>query len=74
MRKGPIDYLMLDYLAELTMSIMHKQRLRDPSLGYAKDLIPPRGNPAEIVEKNIKVITDGGGANPIACRMPCARP
>jgi hypothetical protein len=33
---GPIDYLMLDYLAEVTMSIMQKQKARDPNAGYAK--------------------------------------
>ncbi|MCL7984282.1 MAG: DUF1446 domain-containing protein, partial [marine benthic group bacterium] len=38
-RGGPIDYLMLDYLAEITMSILQKQRERDPSLGYARDFV-----------------------------------
>ncbi|HWP81281.1 MAG TPA: acyclic terpene utilization AtuA family protein [Bacteroidota bacterium] len=66
--KGPIDYLVMDYLAEVTMSIMQKQKQKDPKLGYAKDLIPLMEQilPA-CVEKNIKVITNGGGVNPIAC-------
>lgn len=68
-RKGPIDYMMLDYLAEVTMSIMQKQKLKDSKLGYAKDLIPLFDEILpDIVQKNIKVITNGGGVNPIACR------
>ena len=68
-RKGPIDYMMLDYLAEVTMSILQKQKLKDPKLGYAKDLIPLFEEILpDIVQKNIKVITNGGGANPLACR------
>jgi hypothetical protein len=67
--KGPIDYMMMDYLAEVTMSIMQKQKMKDPSLGYAKDLIPLMENilPA-LVQKKIKVITNGGGVNPLGCR------
>ncbi len=37
---GPIDYLMMDYLAEVTMSIMQKQKSRDPNAGYARDFVP----------------------------------
>src|SRR6185503_4912722 len=37
---GPIDYLMMDYLAEVTMSIMQKQKSRDPKTGYARDFVP----------------------------------
>ena len=67
--KGPIDYMMMDYLAEVTMSIMQKQKMKDPSLGYAKDLVPLMEKILPtIVEKNIKVITNGGGVNPTACR------
>ena len=66
--KGPIDYMMMDYLAEVTMSIMQKQKRKDPKLGYAKDLVElfEKILPT-CVEKNIKVITNGGGVNPIAC-------
>ena len=66
---GPIDYLVMDYLAEVTMSIMQKQKRRDPSLGYAKDLIPLMGELLPVVAaKGIRVITNGGGVNPEACR------
>src|SRR5215210_4755323 len=65
---GPIDYLMLDYLAEVTMSIMQKQRARDPSAGYARDFVPlmkrilPR-----CVERNIRVTANAGGVNVEGC-------
>ncbi|MEO8445987.1 MAG: acyclic terpene utilization AtuA family protein [bacterium] len=66
---GPVDYIMMDYLAEVTMSILQKQKLRDSSLGYARDIpvLMERLLPV-IMEKKIKVITNGGGVNPIACR------
>jgi hypothetical protein len=61
---GPIDYLMLDYLAEVTMSIMQKQKARDPNAGYARDFIPlmKRILPA-CVEHDIKVTANAGGVN-----------
>ena len=65
---GPIDYLMMDYLAEVTMSIMQKQRSRDPSRGYASDFVPlmERILPT-IVERGIRVTANAGGVNPQAC-------
>ncbi len=66
--RGPIDYLTLDYLAEITMSIMQKQKSRDPNAGYARDFLSviarvlPR-----CLEKNIKVVANAGGVNPQAC-------
>lgn len=68
-RKGPVDYMTMDFLAEVTMSILQKQKMKDPKLGYAKDLVPLFEEILpDIVKKNIKVITNGGGVNPIACR------
>jgi hypothetical protein len=68
-RRGPIDYMMMDFLAEVTMSILQKQKMKDPKLGYAKDLVPLFEEILpDIVNRNIKVITNGGGVNPIACR------
>ncbi len=67
-RKGPIDYLMLDYLAEVTMSIMQKQRARDPNAGYAKDFVAlMREILPDCVEKNIKVLSNAGGVNVSGC-------
>lgn len=65
---GPIDYLMLDYLAEVTMSIMQKQRSRDPEAGFARDFVPlmERIFPA-CVEKDVRVVTNAGGVNPQGC-------
>ena len=66
--EGPLDYLTLDYLAEVTMSIMQKQRLRNPELGYATDFVSML---KEILptckEKGIKVIANAGGVNPQGC-------
>jgi Acyclic terpene utilisation family protein AtuA len=65
---GPIDYLMLDYLAEVTMSIMQKQKARDPNAGYARDFVPlmKRILPA-CVEGNIGVTANAGGVNVKGC-------
>lgn len=68
-RRGPIDYLMLDYLAEVTMSILQKQRSRDPSQGYARDFVGVISQIiADCVKKNIRVIANAGGVNIEACR------
>jgi hypothetical protein len=65
---GPIDYLMLDYLAEVTMSILQKQKERDPALGYARDFVGAMESvlPA-VVERGVKVVANAGGVNPPAC-------
>jgi hypothetical protein len=65
---GHIDYLMLDYLAEVTMSILQKQKERDPRLGYARDFVGAIESvlPA-IVERGVRVIANAGGVNPPAC-------
>ena len=66
--KGDIDYLVMDYLAEVTMSILQKQKNRDPQLGYATDLIELMKRILPITsEKGIKIITNGGGVNPEGC-------
>ncbi|MFY9556543.1 MAG: acyclic terpene utilization AtuA family protein [Blastocatellia bacterium] len=68
-RRGPIDYLTLDYLAEITMSIMQKQRARDPKSGYARDFVTMIEEILpDLVEHKIKVVANAGGVNPEACR------
>ena len=68
LRGGPIDYLTLDYLAEVTMSILQKQYARDPQAGYARDFpqMIERGA-KEIVERGVKVVANAGGVNPETC-------
>jgi hypothetical protein len=65
---GPVDYLMLDYLAEVTMSILQKQKERDPSMGYARDFIGAMESvlPA-VTDRGVKVIANAGGVNPLSC-------
>jgi hypothetical protein len=65
---GEVDYLMLDYLAEVTMSILQKQKERDPDLGYARDFIGAMESvlPA-VTGRGVRVIANAGGVNPPAC-------
>ena len=65
---GPIDYLVLDYLAEVTMSILRKQRSKDPAAGYARDFVSlmERIFPA-CVARGIRVVSNAGGVNPSGC-------
>ena len=69
LRGGPIDYLTLDYLAEITMSILQKLRERDPRMGFAHDFVGViKRGAKEIVERGVKVVTNAGGLNPAGCR------
>lgn len=66
---GPIDYLGMDYLAEVTLSIMMRQKLKNPAAGYATDFLDfVRRALPRLVAGNVKVITNAGGLNPKACR------
>jgi len=65
-----VDYLMLDYLAEVTMSYMAVIKRADPTAGYARDFTEWvwKDNLAEITRRGVKIVTNAGGVNPIACR------
>ena len=67
--EGPLDYLTLDYLAEVTMSILQKLKSRDPSKGYATDFVQMCKRVLPVCrEKGIKIVANAGGVNPTACR------
>ncbi len=71
---GPLDYLTLDYLAEVTMSILQKQRKTNPELGYARDFPPAVARIADQIKaKNVRVIANAGGVNPLACAREVIR-
>jgi hypothetical protein len=66
---GPINYLVMDYLAEVTMAILQKQRARNPAAGYPADFIAHlRDVLPSCVQRGITIITNAGGVNPLGCR------
>lgn len=73
--EGGIDYLILDYLAEVTMSILAKAKERDSGAGYATDFVTLVMKPliGKIAEKGIKVVANAGGVNVDACRQALER-
>src|SRR5438105_13488477 len=70
---GPVDYVTLDFLAEITMSIMQKQRARNPDAGYARDFVAQVEDalPA-LIASGARAISNAGGVNPLACREALA--
>lgn len=68
-KNGPVDYLVMDYLAEVTMSIMQKQKMKNPDWGYARDFVGVIDQILpEIINQGVKVISNAGGVNPLACK------
>lgn len=65
---GPLDYISSDYLAEITMSILRKQQMKDEKLGYVTDFVDQILDAAPLVrEKGVRIISNAGGINPLGC-------
>jgi Acyclic terpene utilisation family protein AtuA len=71
---GNVDYVVFDYLAELTMSVLAAARLKNPELGYATDFVTVTMKTIlkDVVAKNIKIVSNAGGMNPHACAAALA--
>jgi len=70
LEKGKLHYLVFDYLAEITMSILAAKRMKDPNDGYATDFVDHVMAPLmpEIRHQGVKVVANAGGVNPLACK------
>jgi hypothetical protein len=68
--RGSLDYLVFDYLAEITMSIMAGARLRSEKAGYATDFVTRvmKQCMGDALARKVRVIANAGGVNPLACR------
>ncbi len=71
---GQVDYVVFDYLAELTMSVLAAARLKNPELGYATDFVTVtmKAILKDVVAKSIKIVSNAGGMNPHACAAALA--
>jgi hypothetical protein len=70
-----LDWLTLDYLAEVSMSILARQRQRDPSLGYAGDFLDVIRSlaPTWKAARKLRLIANAGGLNPLGCAEACVQ-
>src|SRR5512134_3376582 len=66
----PLDYVSIDFLAELSMSILQQQRAKDPAAGWARDFLGQL-EPllADLKRRGTRIITNAGGVNPRACAL-----
>ena len=73
-RAPDLDFLTLDYLAEVSMSILARQRERDPETGYARDFVEVVESLAPIwrAGRRLRVVTNAGGLSPANCAHACA--
>lgn len=69
-RRGAVDFLVFDYLAEITMSILAARRMKDPGAGFATDFVTHVMAPLlpELKRRGIRVVANAGGVNPLACK------
>src|SRR3954465_9836197 len=73
--RAEVDYITIEHLAELTMSILARQREKDPNAGYAEDFLEILKSLAPAVKQqpNLKIIANSGGMNPPACARAAAK-
>src|SRR5262245_30125438 len=73
--RAEVDYLTIEHLAELTMSILARQREKDPSAGYAEDFLDILRSLVSTLKKQpqLKIIANSGGVNPPACTVAAAK-
>ena len=69
LKDDSLDFIVYDYLAEITMSIMARARAKDSTKGYAVDFVSSvlKLNLKQIADQKIKILSNAGGVNPVAC-------